>query len=461
MSKKTPTLINIPSDANPIEKTLTNTPETPETNDEPEEDDVDPNAESAVLNSGAFGCMFFPGIRCDGTLESKKYITKIQKKTHVTDNEIYISRRIRKKIRGYRNFFAPISKQCRVKMTKKYANNIRKCVLFQNEKDEEIEHEPFVSNKIRYLGNETVKTYLFNIASGKVDPTDTIVRPMGELFWDAILKTHIRLLTGVHLLLSARIIHMDLKYGNIMMEPHSNQPIMIDFGISVDQKALSTAKDSPDQHAGSVHISPPITTSGNAFYVYDTYTAWCFDIFLCNYIVQVVRTPSAKQERGSNDDPTNTLDNVPTKEELESIMKEFQYGSNVKYPKQDKTRNDIFTTTLISKPVIERFREKTIASIVSANRSWKEIYHECIHTQYTTWDNYSIAAMYLGILDILKYSKRDAFEQIETTRNTSSDKPFLEEYIQIIESVVYADPMNRPSVKDTMTRLVQLYKNMK
>jgi serine/threonine protein kinase len=341
-------------------------------------------------------------------------------------------------------------------MTKKYANNIRKCVLFQNEKDEEIEHEPFVSNKIRYLGNETVKTYLFNIASGKVDPTDPIVRPMGELFWDAVLKTHIRLLTGVHLLLSARIIHMDLKYGNIMMEPHSNQPIMIDFGISVDQKALITAKDSPDQHAGSVHTSP-ITTSGNAFYVYDTYTAWCFDIFLCNYIVQVV-----SKQNEPNDDPTNTntLNNIPTKEELESIMKEFQYGSNVKYPNQDKTRNDIFTTTLISKPVIEQFREKTIAAIVSANLSWKEIYHKCIHTQYTTWDNYSIAAMYLGILDILKYSKRDAFEQIETVRH-SSGKPFLEEYIQIIESVVYADPMNRPSAKDTMTRLVQLYKNMK
>ena len=100
MPQKTPTLINIPT--NPIEKTLTKTPETPETNDDPEEDeeDIDPNAESVVLNSGAFGCMFFPGIRCDGQLENKHYITKIQKKTRVTDNEIYISRRIRKKIRG-------------------------------------------------------------------------------------------------------------------------------------------------------------------------------------------------------------------------------------------------------------------------------------------------------------------------------------------------------------------------
>ena len=389
--------------------------------------------------------MFFPGIRCDGTIESKKYITKIQKKTHVTDNEIYISRRIRKKIRGYRNFFAPISKQCRVKMTKKYANEIRKCILFQKETDEEIEQETFVSNKIRFLGNETVKTYLFNIASGKVDATKPDIQPMGELFWDAVLQTHIRLLTGVHLLLSAHIVHMDLKYGNIMMEPQKNQPLMIDFGISVDQKALVHSLTN-EELSSKDNQTKPI----NAFYIYDTYTAWCFDIFLCNYIVQVV----GKQTKEN----ANALDSIPTKEELESIISEFQYGSTEKYPNQDKTRNDIFTTTLISKSVIEQFREKTVSSIVSFNKTWKEIYDHSIHTLYKTWDNYSIAAMYLGILDILKYSKRDAFEQIETTRNTSSGKPFLEKYVSIIESVVYSDPLNRPSVKDTMTRLVQLHK---
>ena len=458
MTEKTPSLINIPIDANPIEKTLVNTPETPETNDSVEDEDVDPNAESAVLNSGAFGCMFFPGIRCDGTLENKDYITKIQKKTHVTDNEIYISRRIRKKIRGYRNFFAPISKQCRVKMTKKYANDIRKCTLFQ--KDKEIEHEQFVSNKIRYLGNETVKTYLFNIASGKVDPTQPHIQPMGELFWDAVVRTHIRLLMGVHLLLDANIIHMDLKYGNIMMEPHTKQPIIIDFGISIDQKALtkSTTENNISEQLVDSVSSSSITTPRNAFYIYDTYTAWCFDIFLCNYIVQVVGTRGLQYSH-RNDESTkisanqDPLETVPTKDELESIMEEFQYGPKHKYIQQDKTRNDIFTTTLIANPVIEQFREKTIASLT--NQTWKEIYHECIHATYKTWDNYSIAAMYLGIVDILKYSNQDAFEQIETVRATSG-KPFLEEYLHIIESVVYDVPFNRAGVKDTMTRLVRL-----
>jgi serine/threonine protein kinase len=433
MPVDTPVLINIPIDANPIEKTLTATPETPETNESPESD-IESDAESAVVNSGAFGCMFFPGIRCNGRIENPKYITKVQKKTHVTENELYISRRIRKKISGYRNYFAPVSKQCRVKMTQKYANSIRKCTLFKDETDDAIDTDPYVSNKIRYLGNETIKTYLFNIASGKVEPGTRIVRPMGELFWDAIIDTHIRLLSGVGLLLSANIIHLDLKYGNIMMEPGKNIPIMIDFGISIDQKALRQNENENENE-----------TKQNAFYVYDTYTAWCFDIFLCNYIVQV-------KQNTSNQATSDT----PTKEELESIMEEFQYGPKSKYSKQDKTRNDIFTTSLIGKPVIEQFREKTIANLLSKpTKSWKEIYDQSIQSLYKTWDNYSIAVMYLGILDILKYSKRDAFEQIETVRGESDkSKTILEEYINILESVIYAVPANRPTVKETMDLLI-------
>jgi serine/threonine protein kinase len=270
---------------------------------------------------------------------------------------------------------------------------------------------------------------------------------------------------------------MDLKYGNIMMEPHNKQPIMIDFGISVDQKALSKASSLSPTTGGSVRTSSAkqknvgvrglpgdeqpskdtvstltIATPRNAFYVYDTYTAWCFDIFLCNYIVQIVQPKVSSNP--------NALDDTPTKEELESMMKEFQYGPLRKYARQDKTRNDIFTTTLISKSVIEQFREKTIASFTATTntpKSWNQLYDQCIQTLYKTWDNYGIAAMYLGIIDILKYSKRDAFEQIETVR-TISGKPFLEEYIHIIESVVYADPFHRPSVKETMTHLHQLVK---
>jgi uncharacterized protein YerC len=238
---------------------------------------------------------------------------------------------------------------------------------------------------------------------------------------------------------------MDLKYGNIMMEPHNKQPIMIDFGISVDQKALSKAPSlSLPSEGGSVSTTGITTTPRSVFYVYDTYTAWCFDIFLCNYIVQVVQP--------------NALDDTPTKEELESMMKEFQYGPLSKHAQQDTTRNDIFTTTLISKETIERFREKTIASFMATAttpKSWKQLYDQCVDSLYKTWDNYSIAAMYLGMLDILKYSKHDAFEQIETVQSASG-KPFLEEYIHIIESVVYADPFHRPSVKDTMIRLRQL-----
>ena len=113
---------------------------------------------------------------------------------------------------------------------------------------------------------------------------------------------------------------------------------------------------------------------------------------------------------------------------------------------------------MIGKPVIEQFREKTIANLLSKPaKSWNEIYDHSIQSLYKTWDNYSIAVMYLGILDILKYSKRDAFEQIETVRGeTDKSKTILEEYTQILESVIYAVPANRPTVKETMDLLIKI-----
>lgn len=96
MEKRTPTITYQPTDVNPVEKTLAMTPETPENGDDEYQEDGESES-IALLNEGAYGCIFYPGIRCDGKIENRRYITKIQKKTHVTDNEYDVSRRIRKR----------------------------------------------------------------------------------------------------------------------------------------------------------------------------------------------------------------------------------------------------------------------------------------------------------------------------------------------------------------------------
>ena len=429
MEKRNPTLTQQPTDYNPAEKHLSLIDVDQTKNNQ--KNDTKSDAHMIPINHGAFGCIFYPGIQCDGHLETRHYITKIQKQTHVTENEQYISQQIRERIPNYRGFFAPIMKQCPVQITKKYVNDIKQCDLFKEETLQTFQKKKYVSNKIRYLGTRTIKSYLFDIASGKIDPSEprrTV--PMGVFFWTALLKTHIRLLDAVRRLLKINVVHMDIKNGNVMIEPDTHKPILIDFGISIDQSRL-------------VEHNNNNKTKNQAFYIYDTYTTWCFDIFLCNYIVHKVSDP----------------DKVSTKEEIESILKEFQYGSAEKYPEQTKTRNDIFTVALIHPEKIQSFREQMVAEF--AERPWKEIYDQCTQTNYSTWDNYGVATMYLSMLDMLNYSKRDAFAIIETVQ-TAKQTPVLvlEEYMKIIESIVYSPANKRPHIYTIRKKLRKLLRSL-
>jgi serine/threonine protein kinase len=450
MKTRTPTITYQPTDVNPVEKTLATIPESPEDEDEPAESES-----IALLNEGAYGCIFYPGIRCDGKLESREYITKIQKKTHVTDTEYEVSERIQKHIPNHQDYFAPITKQCPVKITKKYLNDVKKCNVFQEDIEETKRNAEdhnavqYVSNKIRYLGTETIKSRLFDIASGKIDPSDVPpkTRPMSITFWNALLKTHIRILTAVELLWSAHIIHMDLKYGNVMFDPAHHMPIIIDFGISVRRDLLL-------RHIGD----PKSETHRRAFYVYDTYPAWCFDIFLCGYIVHQVGLEDANSK-------------YPTNVEMTKIMREFQYGNAETYPDKNKTRNGIFTTHLVSQTAIESFR-KNIVEEYAPNadadgakpraKSWKQIYDDHIRNTSNTWDNYSVAVMYLDMLDLLQSELVEAYSQIESVMiSGKTSLRLLKAYIDVIESIVYVVPAKRPSVKDTITKLEKLLDNLK
>ena len=425
MEDHKPTLTAQPTDVNPVEKQLSLIAK--------DKNDTKNDAHMIPINHGAFGCIFYPGIQCDGQLESRHYITKIQKQTHVTENEQYISEQIRKHIPNYRGFFAPIMKQCPVQITKKYVNDIKQCDLFKEETLQTFQKKKYVSNKIRYLGTRTIKSYLFDIASGKIDPREprrTV--PMGVFFWTALFKTHIRLLDALRRLLKINIVHMDIKNGNVMIEPDTYKPILIDFGISIDQSRLV-------EHNNNKYKT-------QAFYIYDTYTTWCFDIFLCNYIVHKANINRPEDQ-----------DKVSTKKEIESILREFQYGSAEKYPEQTKTRNDIFAVALIHPEKIQSFREQMVAEF--AERPWKEIYDQCTQTNYQTWDNYGIATMYLSMLDMLNYSKRDAFGIIEAVQ-TAKQTPVLEEYTKIIESIVYSPTNKRPHIYTVRKQLRKLLRSL-
>jgi serine/threonine protein kinase len=385
-----------------------------------------------LINEGAFGCIFHPGIRCDGKIEDRRYITKIEKVTRNSKNELRISDKIRHNIRGYANFFAPIISQCPVEITQKYVSKLNECGVFRRAQEEGGANK-YVSNKILYLGKETLYTYLSKIAAGEIETNESVSQPVDISLWNAILNTHIRIVTGVQHLLDANIIHMDLKYGNIMVDSITWNPIIIDFGISVDYDTL---------------VKSPETAAESAFYIYDTYTAWCFEVFLCNYVVNVIGLDHA--------------DSVyPTEDEMESIMTAFKYGAESKHARHSKIRNDIFSSGLVSQTTVSEFRKKMISQFVSEEtraKSWKQIYEYCVTKTYTTWDNYSVAAMYLGILDIIHTKNSSVFSILKNTH--SEEINIWNTYKNLIESIVYSVPEERPDIKNTISQLSEIHKHL-
>ena len=67
-----------------------------------------------LLAQGGYGCVFLPGINCNGTsMTSKKYVSKIQKFDSTARNEIEIGK-ILQIINGYYNHFSPVCKFCNI-----------------------------------------------------------------------------------------------------------------------------------------------------------------------------------------------------------------------------------------------------------------------------------------------------------------------------------------------------------
>ena len=406
---KTPVLIEqISTDLNPVEKTLLH--ETTNNDDE----------EIRLINEGAYGCIYYPGLNCSGKVENKRYITKIQKQTETTKNEWQISSRIQQ-IPSFRNYFSPILKQCKVKVAKKYVRNIKKCQVFRNDPTDTIESAEYVSNKILFLGHETLNTYFEGIVSGKNVTTTAMnsATVMPLFFWKKIIETHIRLLQSVHQLLSANIIHMDIKSGNVMIEPTQKHPMIIDFGISIDLKSFTPEK---------------------SFYIFDTYTPWCLDILLCNYAVKQVGMANAK-------------DTKVAEKEIDEILQVFQFGSS-----KTKTRNNVFTTTIVSPNTLETFRKQIksylMETFIQPQRTWYDVYNHMTQTTYTTWDSYGVSATYLTLLNIIKHEKPDLFYQIETAGRGS----IMKKYVKILENTVFALPENRLDINTTLHQLEELQK---
>lgn len=347
-----------------------------------------------LINSGTYGCIFRPGLNCRGKPESLKYVTKIQKYSNDVKNEWRVSQKILK-ISGYSRFFAPILKQCKVRIAKEPAKELRKCPAFSSIPEQNLISKHIVSTKIRYMSGGDLRDYIMH----RVPKT----RVLSELW-----RTHYHVLKALQKLGSNGIVHYDLKDNNILFDTELNVPIIIDFGLSFLKSDLK-----PDNYK-------------NVFFTFDDYSYWCIDIIACSYIFSVIGYSRAKTEMVKQD-------------QLLEIRNTFLYGRDYKINASEPV-NIVFFNSDVK---IQEFKDAyKIYFDQFLEKSWWNMYEELIKF-VESWDNYSVAVIYSKLLDKTRLDNPDNYEKI-----ANANLAALNKYMRGLDSVIYAMPDKRFSIMD-------------
>jgi serine/threonine protein kinase len=209
---------------------------------------------SKLIDQGGFGCVFYPGIECDGsTSKNPKYISKLHKKDHHVANEYNIGKMVTK-IPLYNYYFAPIVNMCNIDIAKIDKRERDMCRVITREKND----SKFVITKMPYIKNVSLIKYITN---PNIENKEIITY---------IMDSYKFLLNSLKVLNLNGVVHFDLKLPNILIDVKTKNPIVIDFGLSIPFK----------------NIGPK--TYGKYFYTYNAgYYIWPIDVHIINYINNV------------------------------------------------------------------------------------------------------------------------------------------------------------------------------
>lgn len=174
---------------------------------------------SKLLSQGGFGCVFYPGINCDGSSSNDPSIaTKVQKRDFNSQNESEIGDII-SKITGYDMFFIPVIDECSVNIRQSNNQSLQKCEVIKD-----LENE-YVAMDMPFIKQIEFPEMLKTLSSKNMILT--------------IVESYRYLLMALDKLANAKIIHFDLKLENIMFKKETTNPRIIDFGISIPLDKLN------------------------------------------------------------------------------------------------------------------------------------------------------------------------------------------------------------------------------
>ena len=330
---------------------------------------------SKLLTQGGFGCVYYPGIKCDGRPNnSKKVITKLQKMDMSAENEILIGKMINK-IENFHLFFSPVVKSCRVNLANVDRSLLSKCEIIDEKKEKN-----YILLDMLYINNNQ-----FTELIKKMSKKNLIV---------TIFETYIFLLGSLELLLDSKIVHFDLKNDNILYDKITNNPILIDFGISI-----------PIDKINNMNIK-------DYLYVYaPDYCIWPLDVHIITFLLHKTQSTLTKQ-----DAIVIASDYSKFNKGLESFSDEF------------KKQYKIFCIE-----VAEQY--------VGMNRN---LAIEKLMSSYKTWDNYAISILYLKSFAFL-------FE-----KGFYKNELFIY-FSQLLLTNISPDSNKRLSVSETKTKFSEMF----
>lgn len=214
---------------------------------------------SNILNTGGFGCIYYPSISCQGKPSTNdKIVSKLQPNDFNAKNEKNIGEMI-KTLPNYKMFFIPAQKSCSISLQTLDPTLLDKCSVI----------EKVHSNEILLLDLEYEKSIsLKNILTATLS-----LREKKNKFVK-LIETYKYILSSIEKLISINIVHFDLKVQNILFSIDKNIPLIIDFGLSIPVQQLT------------------IDNAGKWFYDYiPEYYIWPPEVHLLCYALKYSDTP--------------------------------------------------------------------------------------------------------------------------------------------------------------------------
>lgn len=292
--------------------------------------------EMNLLGQGSYGCVYKPGIMCDGKKTSQKYITKVQEEEHSTYNEINIGKKVMK-IPNYGRYFSPIIETCPLNVSHIDDKEMSKCLIYDK-------RTKFTTNKMKYVGENTLYSGLKKLAN-----------TYPKLFIRLIINSSMDVYKQFQMLNDNKIIHMDVKQDNIVLKDTTNKPIIIDFGLSFDVSEFKASE---------------------VFFVYGyDYSPWCIDITMISYMVN---------KKGST--LTDWKETLLTQEDVKKVMTDFENENPLMRPFEQNTN------------IVKNYKDKCIEYFKPyVGKKCEDLYKELMKN-VNTWDIYAVSAMYYRII---------------------------------------------------------------